>query len=428
MSTDKTSNKTESKNQKKTKYQKKESTDSNESKTRYKPDDETTQMHIKRVVGCKKNKVNFISGTVTPCQSNKYKKEEFVPSDIESLTIGLRYLFDMYGKNLRLSIQPKFMGSRLNMYLFRDDHLNKSYSVTRNGFICKLSKDEMTPLFDIMHQRLNEFMKANKITMMILDGELLPWSALGHGLINNEFMPVDKGLETEIMLMKKYDFDSEIPKISSEQTICDPLKMHTISETEKMYEVYHKQMMLYAGDNHVLEYKPFGILKMCFEDDSESVPLIDHSYGQSEMYEMVRNSDLPTDQQLVVDLTVDNFDENVEIIKQFYEKLTFEQGYEGICIKPEFVEPGKLPMMKCRNTEYLTIIYGYDYMTKHKLERLIKNKQTKFKIKQSVREFEQGMELLQIKYSEIETNDQYTKVMMKYLYNESFGETLDPRL
>jgi len=146
------------------------------------------------------------------------------------------------------------------------------------------------------------------------------------------------------------------------------------------------------------------------------------------MYEMLRNGDDPMDQQLVVDVTLENYDQMYETVRKFFEKLTLEQGYEGIVMKPDFVEPGKLPMMKCRNTQYLTIVYGYDYMTRYKLERLVKNKQTRFKMKQSIREFEQGLELLKINHNEIETNESYPQILMRYLYNESYGETLDPRL
>ena len=90
-----------SKHQKYQKYQKqdKSTQDKSTHDVKYQPDDETIQMQIKRVIACKKNKINFISGTVTPCQSNKYKKGEFVAEDIESILIGFRYLYEMYGRN-----------------------------------------------------------------------------------------------------------------------------------------------------------------------------------------------------------------------------------------------------------------------------------------------------------------------------------------
>src|SRR6185503_6973795 len=105
---------------------------------------------------CISNKVNFISGTVSPAQSGKPRKytgkyssknktkidttnkppADTKIDDIESLSVGINYILETYGSEVTLSIQPKFMGSRLNVYLFRDDHLKKSYCVTRNGYLC----------------------------------------------------------------------------------------------------------------------------------------------------------------------------------------------------------------------------------------------------------------------------------------------------
>src|SRR5580692_6689014 len=110
-----------------------------------------------RIASCIRSRVNFISGTVTPAQSNKLiEKETFVDEDLEDLEIGLTFLCKMYNdsKSFTLSVQPKYMGSRCNMYLFRDDHLNKSYCVTRNGYICNLSREILKPLYEIMRIRL----------------------------------------------------------------------------------------------------------------------------------------------------------------------------------------------------------------------------------------------------------------------------------
>ena len=54
----------------------------------------------------------------------------------------------MYSNKLTLSIQPKYMGSRLNMYLFKEDYLNKSYCITRNGYKCNgLTKEDLEKLY-----------------------------------------------------------------------------------------------------------------------------------------------------------------------------------------------------------------------------------------------------------------------------------------
>lgn len=440
-----------------------------------------------RISECIKKKINFISGTVTPVQANKTKDGIFTEDDLEHIESGISFMFSMHKSDkktlssipsLTLAIQPKFMGSRCNMYLFRDNHETKSYCVTRNGFLCKLPRDILKPLYTKMKNRLDKFMTGNNVEMMILDGELLPWSALGTSLIENEFLPVDEGLRTEIEYSKKYDFDTQLLKLQDHiKTKTSDTKTKTLSmifdanildskTSQDMYEIYHEQMVLYArhlvkdeihrpgeleeniddgsesiadsklNDNNYLElsqlpleYKAFGILKICFNDGSESVPLIDHTFSQSAMYNLVKDPHCELDNQLVVEIDEKNFDKSVETIKKFFKDLTYDKGFEGVVIKPDYItESTLLPMMKCRNTSYLSIVYGYDYKTEPKLTRLIQKKSTKTKIKQSIREFQKGIDMLRIKYTNIETDPSYRKLMLRFIYDEEEGVTLDPRL
>jgi len=421
-----------------------------------------------RILKCQKSKVNFISGTVSPAQSARnVKSSNYVKEDIESLEVGLKYLLESYGDDLSLSIQPKFMGSRFNMYLFKND-INSCYCVTRSGVYCTLPRCKLEPLYKIMTERLNKFMTENKIKMIILDGELLPWSALGKGLIEDDFLPVDKGLEIEIEMMKKYDFDTQLKKIKTKYEEIDKFinndsksnaikkfgkdkitdyeknqELLSIQDTktmEKLYTTFHDQMTKYAGydikydinnknKDIELSYKAFGILKICYDDGTEAIPLLDQTYSQSEMYEIVSDSESKDDNQLIITgITKDNFKESYQKIKKYYDNLTYDKGFEGIVIKPEYIEKGKLPLMKCRNTSYLTIIYGYDYMIEPKLSRLIKSKSTSNKIRQSIKEFELGMEMLKIEYEQIEMSDDYYGIVAKILFNEHITNKLDPRL
>jgi len=400
----------------------------------------------RRVNACIRNKVNFISGTITPCQSNKYHNNTFNQSDIESLDIGLKYLFNMYSNKLKLSIQPKYMGSRLNMYLFKDDYLNKSYCVTRNGFKCNgLCKEELEKLYTKMYNKLKDYMIEKNIKMIIIDGELMPWSAIGSTLIDEEFMTVDAGLKSEIEYMKKYNFDDILMKqkeklneLSKEHTSDEykkfksVMEIHNTETMEKMYNTYHSQMELYSkpiSDTNCIDYKPFGILKICYDDDSEDIPLLSKSMSQSEMYNILCDKTNSIEDQLIIELTDDTYDNELQKIKEYFKNITMNNGYEGIMLKPDYIEKDKLHMMKCRNIDYLTIIYGYDYMIEPKLTRLIKSKTTGSKIKQSINEFNSGMKMLQTKYNDINTdNIQYQRLIMKYLFNEELGQTIDPRL
>lgn len=401
---------------------------------------------IRRVNACIKNKVNFISGTITPCQSSKYNNKKYTQSDIESLDVGLKYLFNMYSNNLKLSVQPKYMGSRLNMYLFKDDYLNKSYCVTRNGFKCNgLNKKELEKLYNKMHFKLKDYMCKNKINMIIIDGELMPWSAIGKTLINEEFMSVDAGLKSEIEYGKKYNFDdilnkqkdklielSKVPKSDDYTKFKSILEFHNTETMEKMYHTYHQQMKLYSqsvSDENPIDFKPFGILKICFEDRTEDIPLLSKSMSQSEMYGLLFDKTNSIEDQLVIELSDDTYDIGLQKIKEYFQNITMENGYEGIMLKPDYVEKDKLHMMKCRNKDYLTIIYGYDYMVEPKLYRLIKSKTTGSKIKQSIDEFKTGLSMLETKYNDINReNINYQRLIMKYLFNEEYSQTIDPRL
>jgi hypothetical protein len=44
--------------------------------------------------------------------------------------------------------------------------------------------------------------------MLLLDGELLPWRAMGENLIQLEYLPVAKGIETEIAFLKNSHFST----------------------------------------------------------------------------------------------------------------------------------------------------------------------------------------------------------------------------
>lgn len=147
------------------------------------------------------------------------------------------------------------------------------------------------------------------------------------------------------------------------------------------------------------------------------------------MYDLLKTADNKDDAQLVIEIDETNYEEVLKCIKIYYNSLSYEKGYEGIMIKPDYIKPGFLSMMKCRNTSYLSIIYGYDYTLEPKFTRLIKSKTTSTKIKQSIKEFKLGIEMLKTNYNDINTdNEAYQKLLKKFLFNEEEGNKLDPRL
>lgn len=405
----------------------------------------------KRIYHLVKNKVNFISGTVAPATSSK--RENYL--NIEDLGIGFEFLSSQYDYNYTLSVQPKFMGSRCNIYLFASNP-ELSYAVSRNGYLITNERIDLSSIYSKLHLKLNKWMNENSIYMIILDGELLPWSVLGKGLIDNDFIPVKAGLEVEVECGKQFDFDlhynmmkqnlnNTIPekefvklnkkeqqdKLSQHQlqtyktyidTICS---YQSTSQMEELLKVYSKQLDLY-GQEGELDYKPFSILKIIYNDGSESIPLLDKTLTQSQMYQMLYSGDEP-DAQLVLTIEPSNYKTQYLILKEWFDKKTVDEGYEGIMLKPDIVQIDKLPLLKVRNPDYLTIIYGYDYKLENNYKTLVNKKTTSRKIYQSIKEFKLGMNLLSMRYSNLDT-DEYKSRLENFINCELDGNNLDPRL
>jgi PNKP adenylyltransferase domain, ligase domain len=440
------------------------------------------EKNLRRMLHAKRSGINFVSGTVSPAQSAKHKASEknfdsFAPEDLEDMSIGLDYLCKCYNYDTTLSIEPKYMGSRFNLYLFNadpDESCLKSYGVTRNGFLVKphhprgdddensaknsrdsdLSYEDFRSIVEATLTRLKPWMDEHHVRMMIIDGELLPWAVLGKGLINRHFRSVDAGLDVEAEFMKEYSFDSVMnsvlerfegidkfyPELSksdrslvygddltkSYEKFQDVYSMPTTAEMEDYSGTYHRQIELYGRSTSV-EFKPFSILKICFEDDTESIPLLDRSFTQGEMFKILNEGLESPHMQITIK---SNTDASIALvrIRSFFRRLTVDEGYEGIVMKPAYVEQGQIPMMKVRNPEYLTIIYGYDYCDPAKLRRLVMSKTTSRKIKQSIQEFQLGMEMLVVPYDDIPNSKEYDSIFMRMIFKENGGRDIDPKL
>ena len=119
-----------------------------------------------QVVRHARNKVNFISGTMSPGGAN-----------LEHRTLeDLREAFEYYkSKGIEeVMLQKKYMGSRANMYLFPKE-IEKSYMTSRNGFVIR--KLDLKPLYQKMLDTIPKSILMDDTHLVIIDGELMPWSA-----------------------------------------------------------------------------------------------------------------------------------------------------------------------------------------------------------------------------------------------------------
>lgn len=397
--------------------------------------EELAEEDIARLRYCSRNHINFISGTMSPAD------KDLASGELESLKRGLDHFRE---RNIRqVMLQPKYMGSRCNIYLFRE--LERCYAVSRNGY--KINQPDLTDIYMKLQHKFSDYMLKHRISLMILDGELLPWKALGEGLIERQFKTIEKALETELAFLEQYGFEQAFCKLVadydasgfdhdrhhlSKAALIDKYgsgdyqtykHVHAVRNTHvplcdqrEAYRTYKKQLELYASDGE-LEYKPFAVLKFVYEDGSEEIP----DWTTSEMFRFVSG-----DEALLLDLTEPDYLEKAE---SYYSRITLEKRMEGIVIKPEIWDGSVIPYMKVRNPEYLTIIYGYDYRFPHKYQKLIKQKSIKQKLRASLNEYRLGMKMLEISYEQIVPgNTAYEQIAANLLFEVAQEKEIDPRL
>lgn len=387
-----------------------------------------------------KNKVNFISGTVSP--SNK----KIDTNELESLEEGLKYYKD---NNIsKVILEPKYMGSRCNIYL--NKNIDETYCVTRNGYLVKVDyKDALKPLYELPYIK-NKFDNENA-KIIILDSEFMPWSAIGKGLIEHEFLAVKTGINSEFKLLKSTGFEHQLNNlidtdkfnefildVKSNIKKEDLIEKYThrfyetyknlmeykdehisLDETKKYIDVYNRQMELFANFDVPMEFKPFSILKIVNNDDSEVL-----FFGDSniEIFKSISN-----DKYQIIDFNDDNW---LETAEKYYSEITEQMEMEGIVIKPEFVYNKNIaPYLKCRNPNYLSIVYGYDYQKENKYSKLLRRKSTKQKLNSSIIEFELGKKMLEQPYNTInKQNKNLISLFIHMILDDKNVQTYDPRL
>lgn len=376
--------------------------------------------------------INFMSGTITPAAAS------IKDQDFESLEECLNY----YKKKVLhikdpfyLVIEPKYMGSRLNVYLFND--ISKCFGVTRKGHLANVDKSLFVPL----HERLSKYMSDNQVQLMIIDSELMPWSTLGQNLIDNTFMPMHLGTTETSKWLNESGLDQILKDM--DVTMNDNTKKID-NKTKQIYKHFmanyiDPQTLLDLGTKYLEQLtihskqeepylKPFDILKIRFEDGTEVLPGITEGIypgpkTKSECFNFVND-----DEYLLFDIN-DITINHLELLTTYFDKLTKGENYEGIIVRPNIlIFKDICPYMKVRNKEYLRLIYGYDYMMPNKFDKLINKKSIKEKKRLCIEQFDLGYKMLTIPYDEVSKSKQMKKYYLKFYNSLLEGDQIDPRL
>lgn len=406
------------------------------------------------------DKVNYISGTMAPADKDLGKNV------LESLDQAIQYYKSAGVKSLIL--QPKHMGSRGNVYLFKD--VSQSYIVSRNGYKLKESTMEyLQPALQKLADRLFNHESFEGVTkMFILDAEILPWDLLGSGLIRQHFKPVAVAVKTESDILVEHGFEAVLKdyKANSEfeqylqdrrilnkdelsvkyghtkertlRNLCD-YKHLNLDEEIHYANNFSNQLETHAGEDREVSIEPFAILKVVFDDDSEHVfsdannidmykMVSDRTYAILD-FESKTNQTVREDQSYLVSMHGEHGG-GYTSAHGFFNLISYQLRMEGIVIKPEIVyTPNVAPYIKVRNEDYLTIVYGHNYKFAHKYDKLINKKGVKKKLQTSIKEFELGLKMLKTKYSDITPdNEEYKQLLAQMIIEVEKEKKLDPRL
>ena len=386
----------------------------------------------KRIDWFCKNKINAFSPTISPAPKAPERNE------IESLYEGLLW-FVQHGVN-ELLIQKKYMGSYCDIYLHKE--LENSYLVSRNGYkINHLKPHLWMPALTGLHQRLNW----EGVSLRIIQSELMPWSALGKGLITNEFSAYyishhihcnylqNSDLYQKIEAIRQKPeylaFIADAKKLSGKE-LKDKYPTHIIRQYQSVRDFkmlnlpnyqaninLFKQQLDVFGTEAQVYFKPFNILKQINDDGSE----------------LFVNDNLTFAQVNDDDFLHYTFANEAELqakypqIRAWVDELT-NHNEEGVVIKPRTAFlPSMPPAFKVRNNNYLTLIYGVDFQDR--LAEQISKRNIKGKLKCSINDWAINAKLLQTPYSDIhEENYEFKNLVLDRILGEEIENQLDSRL
>lgn len=339
--------------------------------------DEEEQYTLRKVL---QGNVRFISGTMAPASAKG-------SDDIESLELGL----GVFAKAAvpQVILEPKIMGSRAQVYLYKGQP-EACFATSRKGH--RITWVDGLP--DLLSELLEKYSSQSSFLWdreLILDGELMPWAALGASLIQRDFLEYRDAIEGELKTLMA---DEMFNRLFPENPVTDQLQ-HLAA--------FDRQLALY-GEPGPLRFEAFSILSI----DGQDVT----SLNQEVVFKTV--SDQPY-------LVLDPQDPSaLKSAQDFFETLTTEKGMEGVVIKPLVPQDSVPPYLKVRNKEYLRLIYGYDYP--QRLAKLCSSKNTRGKLNLSISEWNLGRKMLTASKESLEG------LVCAMLFDMRKERALDPRL
>ncbi|NDV66639.1 hypothetical protein [Bacteroides sp. 224] len=378
------------------------------------------------------NKVNAFSPTISPAPKSLERNE------IESIDKAVRFFYK--NEVTEIVVQKKYMGSYCDIYLHKN--LEETYFVSRNGYMIdfidmKAAKEACREL----HARMDW----TNLSIAIIQSEMMPWSVLGKGLIENEFVAylnVHRNHSDYLLQSDLYDKMTKVRESAAyKEYMADKENLphkelrakyphHILRQYDSLtqfnlldLEAYKKSLDIYEEQiNHFgrqgdIYFKPFNILKKIFDDGTEEFINDNLSYAEVNSDEFMH-------------LFIRNDEELADSIDKIYAWFaTLEKNLEeGILVKPRqaFIK-GLPPAFKIRNNQYLTMIYGVDYQNHY--NSYLQKRSIGRKLECSINDWMLNWELLKVKYQDIDKENYFFKnLVLDRIMGENVESTLDKRL
>jgi hypothetical protein len=397
------------------------------------PIEELTKIKA-RIEKCCETKINAFSPTISPAP------KDIENNEIESIRKGIEFYLK---KGITdLVFQKKYMGSYSDIYLKKN--IEESYVASRNAFIVKKIPHELIveKLRDL-HQRFD--WEQEQLSMVLIQAEIMPWRALGNTLVENEFNGYLDAHQTHFDYLKNADLYRKIEQVKTSEAFLKykaDQKALPEKEFKKVYashvirqysaiesflikdlESYetglktYRTQIDYFGKESELTFKAFNILKKIYNDGTEIIPNDNTTFSQ-----------INDDEMLHLDFSNTELIENqINSVYQWYNSLTGEME-EGIMIKPKLCFIKDMPpALKVRNNQYLTMIYGVDFLENY--PNNLRKRKIDSKLKCSIYDWMINWELLLVPYNEINSENYHFKnLLLDRIMGERAENQLDSRL
>jgi protein phosphatase len=299
-----------------------------------------------------------------------------------------------------LVCQEKHMGSRAIMAVCRDadvarrrfgvtgDEIGAAYTRSGRAFFNRPDDRDAVLARTAAALAQSKIFAELETDWVLIDAEIMPWSAKAQALINNQYAPTAAAARIGLSAAREAllrGAGQGLPLAAAAERF-----EARLTRAEAFAAVVRNYSWPVSGIDE-LKIAPFHLLA------SEGQVHGDKPHAWHMDY-LARLAAIDPLFKTTASITVDpNDDADMGRVVSWWLELT-AQGGEGMVIKPhEFIARGRRgvtqPAVKCRGREYLRIIYGPDYDLPEHLERL-RGRSVGAKRSLAFREFALGLEAL----------------------------------